>query len=111
MATQQAVKVLNVWECSCGVTYGVTQEFVAARRLDGRRFYCPNGCRLSYDSEYEKTKKRLAKMTHCCDQKTARVRELDQRTEHLEHRISGYKGALVSQRKRLTATTEEDEAE
>ncbi len=43
-ATQTYVGTLVVIECSsCGVSFGMTEDFIQARRDDHRTWYCPNG--------------------------------------------------------------------
>lgn len=72
--TQATIKIerqltIRVWSCvSCGVEYGVTDEYDKMRRDDLASFYCPNGHRQSYDGltreqavrkEQEKTQRAL----------------------------------------------------
>jgi hypothetical protein len=43
---------------SCGVVFGITSEYEAARREDARTFHCPNGHTLSWkESEADRLKK------------------------------------------------------
>lgn len=37
----------------CGLVYGLSSEFIAARRRDIRVWYCPNGHTLSYRAQAE----------------------------------------------------------
>ena len=75
MSTQTYTGTLTVIECGeCGVTFGMTDEFIAQRQSDHRSFYCPNGHNRYYPqkSEAEKLRDRLrsaeAQLTHTRDQ-------------------------------------------
>lgn len=50
--------------CTCGVEFGVPDEYDTHRRNDGRTFYCPNGHGQSYTdstaSQLAKAKQDLA---------------------------------------------------
>lgn len=43
----------------CGLVYGLSSEFIAARRGDVRSWYCPNGHSLSYRAQAEAEAERL----------------------------------------------------
>ena len=45
-----AMMVTMVWyECwDCGVPFGMSEQLDAARRADGKAFYCVKGCRLGF---------------------------------------------------------------
>lgn len=75
MSTQIHTSVLTVIECGeCGITFGMTEEFIKQRRADHHSFYCPNGHSRYYPqkSEAEKLRDRLrsaeAQLTHTQDQ-------------------------------------------
>jgi hypothetical protein len=75
MTTHTFTGTLTVTECGeCGVTFGMTEEFIAARRSDHRGFYCPKGHSRYYPqkSEAEKLRDRLrsaqAQLPHTQDQ-------------------------------------------
>lgn len=75
MTPQTFTGTLTVIECGeCGVTFGMTEEFIAQRRADHRGFHCPNGHSRYYPqkSEAEKLRDRLrsaeARLTHTQDQ-------------------------------------------
>jgi hypothetical protein len=44
--------------CTCGILFGIPNDFDDRRRQDGRSFYCPNGHSLSYSDTLEKQLKR-----------------------------------------------------
>lgn len=75
MTTQLFTGTLTVMECGeCGVTFGLTEEFIKQRQADHRIWYCPNGHNRYYPqkSEAEKLRARLrsaeAQLTHTQDQ-------------------------------------------
>lgn len=51
---------LEVEICTCGVLFAAPANLLAARRFDGKDFYCPNGHSLSYDGDQVKLKRDLA---------------------------------------------------
>lgn len=60
--SQLIMTTLEHLECAhCNMSFGVTAQFMDARREDHATFYCPNKHAQSYhqDNELEKTKKFL----------------------------------------------------
>ncbi len=55
-ALQEYVDTLEIIECTCGVVYGLTEQFIRYRREDHETFYCPHGCRRHYPQESDKEK-------------------------------------------------------
>ncbi len=51
---------LIVWECpSCGIVYGIPEDFANACRESGRRYCCPNGHHLGWnETETDRQRKR-----------------------------------------------------
>jgi hypothetical protein len=61
-STTVLVEIVHI-TCDCGVVYGLTAAFIAARRGDQKTFYCPNGCRRHYpaprETEADKLRRQL----------------------------------------------------
>lgn len=97
MKTQVFTGTLYIKVCiTCGITYGVPQDFNEQRREDGEMFYCPNGHGLHYT---EKTSTRLkrdlarveGRLLAVEDQRDATQRTLRTTKGHLtrfKHRIA-----------------------
>lgn len=57
------VVVMKCFACaSCGMYFGITEDFQERRRNDHKTFYCPSGCTNVYreDTEADRLRKRLA---------------------------------------------------
>jgi hypothetical protein len=89
VAEKSAITVkleLTVFDCaSCGVVYGIPDEFVERRQRDGQAFYCPNGHRQSYAGQteadtlrqqLERERERVAWYSSRFDQQQAENRDL-----------------------------------
>ena len=89
---------LNVWECpSCGVTYGITEEFARQRQASGQHYFCPNGHTLSWkDSEADILRRHLA--TAQQDAEWYKARSLE-----VEGSLRATKGVVTKLRKRVAA--------
>ena len=100
--------LIEVYHCgACGVLMGVPRGFLADRQKDGAWIYCPNGHKTRYRETEAKQLKRQIKRLRC--EKDEAVQCCDAALEDAQHqanRVRGYQGALVSQRKRLTAGSE-----
>jgi hypothetical protein len=64
---------------ACDITFAAPDYFIAARRQDGAKFYCPNGHTLLFEEgENERLRKRLetcqTQLTHERDQREAAER-------------------------------------
>ncbi|KJL49518.1 hypothetical protein RS84_00231 [Microbacterium hydrocarbonoxydans] len=75
MSTQTYTGTLTIVECpACHMDFGVTPQFVEARRNDHKSFYCPTGHSMNYGqkSEAEMLRERLrfteGALTHTRDQ-------------------------------------------
>ena len=86
---QQAVTiarvVINANDCpSCGIIYGLTNDYENARQEDGKRWYCPNGHRQHFigKTDKEKLAQARATITHLGDQKDAAQRSADDYKGH-----------------------------
>jgi len=100
MATiDTAQGTVYVFNCpSCGLAMGIADDYIEARRKDGRDFYCPNGHVMSYhDSDAKKLKRereRSARLAAQLDQERAE-------REHAERRVAATRGVVTKQRKKL----------
>jgi hypothetical protein len=60
MQTNTQIVIVTIPCPSCGIIFGVPQDFDRERRADGRTFYCPNGHVLTFGkSEEEKLRTQL----------------------------------------------------
>lgn len=103
---------LDIMDCpTCGIVFGVSQEFIRRRRDDGQSFYCPSGHSMSYGTtELDKARQEATRAKHEADQAKAaaeRARK-DLRFERECHdlttrRLSATKGVVTKMRKRVQA--------
>ena len=72
-----------------------------ARRRDGKTFYCPNGCSLSY---HETTEQRLTAQLEAAkrqrDNATAEAQRQEEMRRKEERRCAAYRGKLTSMKRR-----------
>jgi len=98
-------------ECvACGVRFGVSQAYEAARRRDAKTFYCPNGHTLSYaQSEADRLREQLAlaeKKVQSAKQNEAyyedRVRAEKAWREAAQKQASAFKGVATRMKNRVS---------
>lgn len=54
MSTQTYTNTVEIIECGeCGVTFGLTEEYLKQRRKDHVTWYCPNGHKRYYNADKE----------------------------------------------------------
>ena len=52
---------INAHDCpSCGVIYGIAEDYEKRRREDGATWYCPNGHTVTYNGTRQQLEKKLA---------------------------------------------------
>ena len=73
----------------CGVTFALSRAFVEARQHDHVTWYCPHGHPRYYpaESDVERLGHKLAQEQHRCEQKGARVRDLEAQMEAKERSL------------------------
>lgn len=80
MSTLTYNDTLQIIECGdCHISFAIPVDMYRNRTRDGKSFWCPNGCKISYhDDENAKLKRRLqaaeAAATHAQDQRLAAER-------------------------------------
>lgn len=91
-------QTLVVEECwVCGVHFGMTSTFQRKRSEDGKVFFCPAGCRISYgESKVQQLERALEA------ERTRRQWERDQR-EATERSLAAQKGQVTKLKKRIGA--------
>lgn len=74
------VVTLYVLDCpSCGVVFGITDEYDDRRRSDGRTFYCPNQHTMSYhETDAMRLRKVEAREIALRDQLDASIRDAEE---------------------------------
>lgn len=89
---------------SCGVIFGITTEYEAARRKDTRSFHCPNGHTLSWkQSEADRLARDLAQAVRDRDAAwTAHDAARDQ-LKASERSLAATKGHVTRLRNRIAA--------
>lgn len=91
-------------ECgSCGIHFGLERSFVASRRADHLKFYCPNGCRVNWSgpSEAERLKNQLAAATAREDQLKAELQSKRVMLSQERSRVRGLRGMITKTKKRV----------
>lgn len=82
---------------SCGIQFGMPDNYTAARRKDGKRFYCPNGHRLTYgDGENEEIRRERDRLK----QQVARAEDY---ADHHKRSAAAYQGQVTKLKKRAKA--------
>ena len=93
--------VLN--DCpSCGVSFGLIENFDQRRRKDKKSFWCPNGHSLSYPGESDE--KRIKRLENSLNHQTnvADMKRAELKTEKSAHRRTvGKLGAASKKLKRV----------
>ena len=89
---------LYVMECvSCGVTFGVPEEFERGRRINKEAFYCPNGHSQSYtQSEADRLRKELEASKRDVEWQKSRVAAMDKQ-------LIAQRGVVTKLKKRIGA--------
>lgn len=86
--TTVLVEIVHI-TCDCGVEYGLSAGFIAARRKDHKTFYCPNGCSRHYPRPAESDADRLRRELGYTRSSLEAARSLAQRENR---RAAAYKG-------------------
>ena len=91
---------VRVWSCqSCGVEYGVTEEFDESRRETHATFYCPNGHGQSYSG---KTKEQaVAEERQRTNAALAQARDLQQALDATMDTLRAEQKASAALKKRV----------
>lgn len=104
------VVTINPHDCpSCGVTYGLSEEYEARRRKDGRSWKCPNGHFVGYtksDLDREREAREAAEReaaAAAAEARAARRQLKDERTRHESTRrsLSATKGVVTRVKRRV----------
>lgn len=87
-----------VMECvSCGVTFGVPEEFDLGRRINRERFFCPNGHGQSYsESEADRLRRKLEAAKRDVEWQKSRVASMDKQ-------LIAQRGVVTKLKKRIGA--------
>jgi hypothetical protein len=108
MSVQEYVGTLTIVECGaagCGVTFGLTGDYVARRRADHVTFYCPNGHPRHYPHESETEKARRERDNAL--QRAQQLRNLldDEQEQHrrTERRLKATRGVVTRTKRRIAA--------
>lgn len=81
---------------SCGIVFGLSCEFIGARRFDRNLFYCPGGCHIKFcDSELVKLKRERERLEALV---AAKQRSIDHEREAADRARARAETALRSAR-------------
>lgn len=100
MATHTVIRGASVQmrhtECwSCGLPFAMPEAWARKRSEEGKSFYCPKGCHLSYgQSEVEKERARRERAERRAD-------SYRRDYEHESRRSAAYRGHLTRVKKRV----------
>jgi hypothetical protein len=107
MASTQAIVVtLTVHFCSkCDVLYGLTEEFVQARRKNHETFYCPNGHEWHYSGENteERLKRELREERERKERECSRANRNHARAERERASLVATKGHVTRLKRKIAA--------
>ena len=94
---------LVVNECpSCGIVYGVPDDFYEACRRNGERFYCPNGHSLGWsETDADRERKRADRAERALSAERDTARRLRDNVERERRSAAAYKGHLTRARNRI----------
>lgn len=98
---------LAVMDCAtCGVIFGVPDEFDARRRADAKTFYCPTGHSMSYnESKADKLARELAAAKNQLASARADVEFYKDAGETAQRSLTATKGVVTRLRNRAIAGT------
>lgn len=100
----QSVAV-NAWDCAtCGVIFGVTDEYEKRRREDGQSFYCPNGHSQGFGaSKSERLQRELDQERQRLEAEKAWTRRQQAELDAERKSHASTKGQLTKTRNRIQA--------
>lgn len=97
--------------CSCGIEFGLPDNYIERRRKDGRSFYCPNGHLLSWSkTEADRLRDELAKEKHRAEQAQANAQfwqgqstRANEREAAVTRRLRATKAVVTRTKKKIVA--------
>lgn len=94
---------LVVKECpSCGITYGVPEDFNRKRSEDGETWYCPRGHRVHYgETDVQRLQKALDQSEHSRTWAQQRHRDECIKRRGVERRLSATQGVVTRTKNRI----------
>lgn len=102
---QEYTQTLVVESCSragCGLTFGLTDAYAAARRRDHKTFYCPNGHGQYYpgESDVEKANRETERAKQAAEYQRCRAVAAEDQARTAERSRRAVAGHLTRQRRR-----------
>lgn len=94
----------EIIQCAnCGISFGLTKDYIRRRREDGEGFHCPSGHSNTYagKTEVDRLKRELEserKLKEWAQQDATKARE---RATHQERRANTFKGHLTRTKNRI----------
>ncbi len=104
MATKTEITLVGATCWKCGVVYGLNKTFKENRRLDLKRFYCPNGHGAVFgESDLDIAKRETEQQRQNAEMAWQRFR--DERATHdgTKRSLAATKGVVTKQRNRAGA--------
>ena len=87
--------------CDCGMQFSIPASIQAARRKDGKSFYCPNGHSQYYtDSENAQLRRQVRKLKEDYEYMKSRRDSYRDRAETVERSRAAYMGVITKLRKK-----------
>lgn len=105
MAQIQMAQTLTSLTCwVCGINFAMPEMTERKRTEDGKTFWCPNGCKISYGPSLMDTERdKAAAAARRAEMAEAAARRLRERATAAERSVTAYKGQLTRARKRAGA--------
>lgn len=101
--TEVTSTIVALWCVECGVPFGLAESFIAARREDHERWYCPNGHGQSYtgDNEAERLRKKVQLAEAERDRQRVRANGERVQRERAERQRAAAKGQVTRIKNRV----------
>lgn len=90
---------------SCGLLFGMEQQYRDRKIREHGDFYCPNGHLRQFiaETEAERLKKQLAQTEQCLSIARADTQRARERADHTENRLRSTKGVITRMKRKIVA--------
>lgn len=103
MSTLTHNNTLTIIECgACHITFAMPRSMYKSRIQDGKRFYCPNGCHISYyETENMRLQRQVADEQENVRIAQARAAQERREAEAARRRAAAARGQVTKIKKRV----------